>query len=30
MHTKSNKDFLKYEMFYLKCEEFEMHYNELF
>jgi len=30
MCTKNNKDFLKYEMFYLKCEEFEMYYNELF
>ena len=30
MCTKNNKDFRKYDMFYLKCEEFEKYYNELF
>lgn len=30
MCTKYNKDFRKYNMFYLKCEEFEIYYKELF
>jgi hypothetical protein len=30
MCTKYNRDFQKYNMFYLKCEEWDLYFNELF